>query len=167
MKKLVISLLVLVCLFSINVGANENEQNADLINNAVYEYYDDGSYMVTTLEYVNNDTNENTRAAGDYTVTGKKSATYYNGDDEIIWQVTVTGVFLIVPTNANMSGYCQSSTLSYVINSSSWHIYNKVEKAITNNACITCTMKRKYLGITTKTVDVDIHITCDSYGNLS
>ena len=165
MKKFVVILLACMFVFSISVSAASDTNGANVIGNV--EYFDDGSYIVTSLEYISDDSNTQTRAAGDYTVSGKKSATYYNGDDEIIWQVTVTGVFLIVPTNANMSGYCQSSKLSYVINSSSWHISNIVENEITNNAVISCTMKRKLLGITTKTVDVDLHITCDSYGNLS
>lgn len=166
MKKIVTYVLLFVFVFSFNVRANSNEKDENALNNVVYEYYDDGSYLVTTLEYVSIEYDSNSRAADDYTVTGRKSATYYNGDDSIIWQVTVTGVFLIIPSNVNLSGMCQSSTLSYVINSSTWHISNIVEQEITNNACISCTMKRKYLGITTKTVDVDLHIVCDGHGNM-
>lgn len=167
MKKIISILLVAVFAFSINVSAYNEELDVASLNDGVYEYFDDGSYLVTTFESVESQYNMNAKATGDYTVTGKKSATYYNSDDEVLWQVTVTGVFLIVPSDVNRSGYCQSSKLTYVINSSTWHISNIVEQEITNNACVSCTMKRKFLGITTNTVDVDLHIVCDAYGNMS
>lgn len=166
MKKIVAYVLLFVFMFSFNVSAFSNDKETIETNNAVYEYFDDGSYLVTTFEYVVSNQNLNSRAADDYTVTGSKSATCYDSNDSVLWQVTVTGVFLIIPSNVNLSGMCQSSTLSYVINNSSWHISNIVEQEITNNACISCTMKRKYLGITTKTVDVELHIVCDGHGNM-
>lgn len=171
MKKFIALLFVFVFMFTINVSASDSGLNADVDvqSNAVYEYFDDGSYLVTELKYIQNADVSQTgsKASGNYTVSGEKSAIYYNGDDEVIWKVTLTGSFLIVPSNSLESGDCQSATLTYKINDSAWHIYDIVEQVITNNACGFCTMKRKFLGVTTKTVDVDLYITCDYAGNLT
>lgn len=166
MKKIMMTLMVMLVLFSSNVYAFEGESLA-LNDNVSYEYFDDGSYIKTvTWCDENAQIQTGTRASDDYTVTGGRDVLYYDGDGNLDWKVTIVGVFLIVPSNVNLSGYCQEATLNHYIYDSSWHIYNKTATAITNNACGTCTMKRKFLGITTKTVDVDIYVTCDSYGNI-
>lgn len=167
MKRFILVLLVMLTVFSTTVFATDSPLET-VNNNVTYEYFDDGSYIKTVVR-IDTATIKpavDTRASDDYTVTGYKDAIYYDSNNNMDWQVTIEGVFLIVPSNVNMSGYCQTATLHHYIYDSAWHIYNKTATPITNNACGTCTMKSKFLGITTHTVDVDIHVTCDSYGNL-
>lgn len=170
MKKIVLVVMALLFVFPMNVFATDVGENAvPNTPSGTYEYFEDGSYMVTELEHLGSNllNQSNSKASDNYTVSGRRSVTYYNSDDEVIWQVTLTGTFLIVPSNSLESGDCLSATLTYKINDSAWHIYDIVEQEITNNACGFCTMKRKFLGITTKTVDVELYITCDYAGNLT
>mgnify|MGYP003295030947 CR=1 FL=1 len=168
MKRILVFIFALLFVFQIDVFASE-EKNELIDSNVKYEYFEDGSYLVIEFEYDKNSfqLQSGAKANENYTVTGHRTVTYYDGDDNLDWKVTITGVFLIVPTNSLDSGFCQSADLTYKIYDSSWHIYNIVEQEITNNACGSCTMKRKFLGITTKTVDVDIYVSCDYAGNLS
>lgn len=166
MKKILAFLLMFVFVLPINVYASESEMTLTTENIVQYEYFDDGSYLVISFIADQNNIILDSRASDDYIVSGGKVVSYFDGSDNLDWEVTLRGEFLVVPSNSSLSGLCQSATLTYEIYDSSWHIYDIVEQEITNNACGFCTMKRKLLGITTKTVDVDLYITCDSYGNL-
>lgn len=168
MKKIAF-LLMFVFLFSspFYVSANDVFEYSSSAEEVVY--FSDGSYMVTYIELDDDglDSSNQARATGNYEVGGTKAVEYYDTADNLDWKVKVAGVFLIVPSNSLQSGMCQSSDLTYNIYDSSWHIYNIVEQVITNNACGRCTMKSKFLGITTQTVNVEINLTCDYEGNLS
>ncbi len=168
MKKLTF-LLFFIFLFSSPFYASANDVFEFSSSSEDIMYFPDGSYMVTYLELDNNglDDSNHSRATGNYEVGGTKAVEYYDTADNLDWRVKVTGVFLIVPSNSLDSGMCKSSDLTYTIKDSSWHIYDIVEQEITNNACGFCTMKSKFLGITTHTVNVEIYITCDYAGNLS
>ena len=87
MKRIISSLITLLLVFSINVSATESTENVNVHVNpdAVYEYFDDGSYIVTELEYLGKQplNSSGSKASDDYIVSGRKSVSGYDSNDNI------------------------------------------------------------------------------------
>jgi len=155
-KNILVSLLltiaVMISCFSMPVHAAEEE----ITTSTVVEYFDDGSYLVTTItEEVNN-----SRAT---TKTGSKSIAYTNSDGETQWTYKVTGTF----SYTGSSSTCTAVSDSYTISNDNWHMSSHSCSKSGNKASGTVTMKYKVLGITTKTVSKDVSLTCSATGVLS
>ena len=173
MKRIFIFVLVLAVLCvsplystASNVVSTENNFNEIFIERI---NFDDGSYIITTL-VVENDVSDNansTRSDSEsYIKRAQRYAKGYDSNDELDWIVTLTGEFLVCPT-CPMSGQCQSSKLTAVYYDTSWGMYDVDERCMSNNAYGACSMKDKFLGITTKIVDLEMVLTCDRYGNIT
>lgn len=126
---------------------------------AKYEYFDDGSYMVTTIT---ESSSILTRASG--SKTASKTSTYHSGSGSALWSVTVTGSFSYTGSSAK----CTSSSVSANSYSSLWKINSK--SASKSGATAKATAKAyqynsngKYITSVTKTVG----LTCSINGNLS
>lgn len=127
---------------------------------AEYEYFDDGSYIVTTI------TEEPavSFARATSTKTASKTATYKSSSGASLWSVTVTGTFSYTGSSAT----CTSSSVSANSYSSSWKINSK--SASKSGATAKATAKAyqydsngKYITSATKTVS----LTCSVNGKLS
>ncbi len=148
----ILTVAVMISCFSMPVHAAEEE----IVTSTVIEYFDDGSYLVTTItEEVNN-----SRAT---TKTGSKTATHKNSDGETLWTYKVTGTF----SYTGSSSTCTAVSDSYTISNDNWHMSSHSCSKSGNKASGTVTMKYKVLGITTKTVSKDVSLTCSATGVLS
>ena len=149
MKKLISLALVIVLIFAsflmIPVSAKESDEN-EIVE---YEYLADGSYFVTTVRQ-----SEPTRG----TVSGNKTASYYNSSNNLIWAVTVYGSF-------TYSGYSATATsasgaVDYYVTGASL----VSREAYTSGASAVAKATVSYLGYErTRTVT----LTCDRNGILS
>ncbi len=158
MKKFVIVLLSIVILMSyINVGAFATTNPTESNSNSSIIYLNDGSYIVITMIQCS----DFSRAAN--TKTGKKTITYYGGDDEIQWTATLLGTFSYNGSSAT----CTNATISYSINNSIWDITTANASKSNNKAIGNVTAKRYFLGVPVQTVEQTTTITCSANGTLS
>lgn len=136
---------------------NASETNGSTVSTTI-EYFDDGSYMVTTIE------ESTTPRVSELTKTGSKTLNYYNPDDELVWKYVLTGKFYVV---MNVSAECIESTYSYTIYDDSWSLTAHNNYCSANVAHGTATFKKKVLFITTSTQNIEETLTCDLRANLT
>lgn len=154
MKKTFIFVLTLVMLFSCVFAASAAEQvDSDVITEI--EYFEDGSYAVTTLEIF-----ESARATN--TKTGSKTKTHYSSNGSVNFSVTLTASFSYTGSSAT----CTSATAAKSISDSAWTVTTSTSRSgRTGTANYTGT--QKVLGVTFATVDGSITISCSNTGVLS
>ena len=117
MKKLMALLLSLVTVLSMTCVAFAGEMpTTSNTYPAEYEYFDDGSYIVTTIT---ESSSILTRASG--SKTASKTSKYYSSSGSALWSVTVTGSFSYTGSSAK----CTSSSVSANSYSSLWKINSK------------------------------------------
>ncbi|MBR4021626.1 MAG: hypothetical protein IKI94_03355 [Ruminococcus sp.] len=127
----------------------------DYVLSTVYEYFEDGSYSVTTItEYSNLRAN---------TKTASKTYTHKTSDNDVLWSYKITGTF----SYTGSSSSCTSVSDSYTISNDNWHMSSHSCSKSGNTAYGTVTMKYKILGITTNTISKDLSLTCSATGTLS
>lgn len=150
MKRLIsmLTLIAMLILFA-PIYASAEQNNGETV------YFEDGSYIVTTITEVQS------RAAKGK--SGTKTSTYYVDDGTARWKVTLSGSF----TYDGSSATCTSSSCSVIIYNNSWYTISKSASKSGNTAFGSATMGYKVLGITTNQVTRDISLTCDKDGNLS
>ncbi|MBE5929805.1 MAG: hypothetical protein E7268_01940 [Lachnospiraceae bacterium] len=124
------------------------------------ETLDDGSYfLITITEDISSCDTRSTQ-----TKSGSKCMTYYDADNNALWDFTVYGTFQFIPGS---SAGCVSSSYSINIYDSSWeNSYASASKS-GNQAIGDATFKKKVLNITTNIEDVHLVLTCSAYGTLS
>ena len=148
----ILTIAVMISCFSMPVHAAEEK----VVISTVVEYFDDGSYLITTItEEVNN-----SRAS---VKSETKTSTYSNSDGETQWTYTVTGTF----SYTGSSSTCTAVSDSYTISNDNWHMSSHSCSKSGNKANGTVTMKYKVLGITTNTISRDVTLTCSATGVLS
>lgn len=125
-------------------------------------FYDDGSTLTISPVYVTSE--QSLARAAAKTVSGGKDATYKDSDGNLEWKYTLSGTFSYVP---GVSSTCTSATYKNNIYDDSWSFSDGSATKSGNKAIGKGTYVKKFLFITTKTCNVDISITCDTYGNLS
>ena len=163
MKKFLFILFALtLCLLSVNLKQPKVAANTSIEGELVStttEVYDDGSYLVT--EYYVDKENPKTRS-NEYSVTHTKSSNYYSASNKLLWTFRLYGTFSIVE---GVSCVATSSSYDDIIENSAWHFSNGNSYCSGNQVFGSGTFKHKLLGITTKTIETNIHIECDTYGN--
>ena len=122
---------------------------------AEYEYFDDGSYIVTTITE-----SSFVFARASRSKTGSKTAKYYSSSGSALWSVTVTGTFSYTGASAK----CTSSSVSANSYSSSWKINSK--SASKSGASATATATAKYNDSSTYK-SLSVTLTCKANGVLS
>lgn len=158
MKKTIsIIFVVLSMLFSVLLSFPANAQLMIVETNSYIEYYEDGSYSITTIKQ------SPVARASTYVVTGEKIVDLYNSSDELQWTYILIGKFSVA---YGESVVCTSSTFTHEIYNSGWSLTAHNNTYRNNIACGTATFKKKVLFITTNTYDVDAEIGCDVYGNV-
>ena len=165
MKK-IIGVVCLLFVFSIStnqtVSANGNNLLDDfvLVSNET-EYFEDGSYIVyETLEQKN----DVVLLSTSYYKTGKRYVTNYDSNNNIQWVYTLSAEYWI---EEGISVTCTKADYSTTINNSNWKFSDGATTYSGNTAYGKGKFTHKVLFITTKTETIDIHLSCDSYGNLS
>lgn len=160
MKKFISILLISVCLIVAtipSISANEEVDHSLFEITTYTEYYDDGSYTVTTIRQ------SPVARASVYQTTAEKNVHLYNSSDELQWTYTLIGTFLVT---YGESSVCTNSTYSYIIYNDSWSLTAHNNSYYGNIAAGTATFKKKVLFITTNTHDIDAEVGCDIYGNV-
>ena len=150
MKRLFLMITIcamLLCMVPLTAQASENT--------VTVEYFDDGSYLVTTISSID---------ARILTKVSTKTREYYSADDVIQWKMTVTGEFLYDGTTCNCT-YASGTTTIYA--TSLWGKNSDSASYSGNSGTYTVVFNRKFMGITTNTVTQVLTITCDENGNVS
>ena len=167
MRKIIICLTLIVCLFSFlgmpisAVAAVDGsfQEPAGLIEvSKETQYFEDGSYLVTTVKATP------TARASTYTQNGTKEVVLYNSSNEVQWNYYLTGTFTV---EAGVSVVCTNSTYSYNIVNTSWSLSSHNNYYSNNIAYGEATFKKKVLFITTNTHDIEIYVACDVNGVIS
>lgn len=122
------------------------------------EYFEDGSYLVTTIKETP------TPRATVYSKSGSKDVILYNQDDEIQWIYSLIGTYTI---ETGVSVVCTNSTFTYTIYVDKWSLTEHNNWYSGNVAYGTAVFKKKVLFITTSTQNLDGAVACDVYGVIS
>lgn len=150
MKIVLSTLLVIALMFaSVSVAKASN----DTVNSITY--YDDGSYVITIINYAI------TKSSS--TVSGSKTSTYYRSDGIKAFSLTVYGTFSYDGTNPAV---CSNSSYSHDIYQNDWSLKSASATKIGNTVTVTGTFIRKELGITVDTKTRTVSLSCDRNGNL-
>ena len=163
MKRLVavfLTLIIFAGAFACPVYAENSEtalQTNEIIISQSVEYFDDGSYAVTTISQ------PEIALAASGTKVGYKSVDYFNSDDVKQWTATIHSKFTYTGTAA--TAYSQYT--SYTIYNSAWKLKAESSSASGSKATGNFTFKYYLLGVPVKTQDVSVTISCSPTGVLS
>jgi len=140
------------------IQAEETTGSAELYETgSTVEYFEDGSYTVTTVR------ESPTARSKSYVKVGEKTIDLYNSDNELQWTYKLIGKFRV---DEGVSVVCTESTYTSDIYVKSWSLTAHNNYTRNNLAFGTATYKKKVLFITTSTQDVDASIGCDINGNV-
>ncbi len=160
MKKILTLVLAIVCMISAMIPTAYADEVNGFETNSYTEYYEDGSYTVTTVTAVKQNA---TARSSSYVVVGRKFVDLYNSDDELQWQYKLIGEFQVVE---GVSVVCISSTYESDIYDDNWSLKEHSNSYEDNFAYGTAVYKKKVLFITTNTYNVNAELGCDRYGNV-
>jgi len=150
MKKRILALslaLLLIFLTSLPVHATADTRTSTII-------YPDGRTITITLRTI--------QARASNTITGQKTIeSRINGVLE--WSAVLTAQF----EYNGQSATCTSANCAVFIVDESWHEVSNVTTRSGATATTSLVISRKLLGITVKTINETITLTCDKNGNLS
>lgn len=159
MKKIIAFVLSAVIIIdilpTISANAECNSTESEIF------YYDDGSYAVITITYgLASNVEVNTSKS---IKSGSKTFSYYDDSGALKWTATLTASF----TYDGSTSSCTSANCTVTIYDSDWYVISNNSGYTGNTATANVTMRRRYLGVTVKTVPVTITLSCDANGNLS
>lgn len=153
-----------------NIGDND-EVNV-VVNEDGSKVYDngDGTFTIvsaiTVTEVADTDTAVTSSTQSTSTakkVCGNVSAINVDNTGAVRWRYTLYGYFAYIDGETS---YCTDTHYTIEIDDNSWHLTSG-NAYIQGNTCYgTGKMEFKVLFITTKTVLIDLHISCDVNGNL-
>lgn len=149
---IIMSLAVFFNCFALPAGAVNEEKT---ISTSI-EYFDDGSYLVTTLTEETTNSRANTK-------TGNKTYTHIDSNGNTSWTYKITGTFSYTGSTST----CTAVSDSYTISNDNWHMSSHSCSKSGNTANGTVTMKYKVLGITANTITRNISLSCSASGTLS
>jgi len=139
--------LLFTCVFPANAAVQPTSEE-DII------YLDNGDYIkVYTVTY-------NIRATN--TCSGQKVYDYYDANDVLCWKAVLTATFTYTGTSAA----CTGGNCRVTIYDNTWHEISNVTTIQGNAATTALSMDRKVLGLTVRSEDCTIRLTCDKYGIL-
>lgn len=159
MKKLIAFFISLSLLFVFCSTTFATTSLTETSTNSSVEYLDDGTYIITTIEEANNSYSTFATTIKD----GNKTITYYNANNEMMWMATLSATF----NYTGSSSTCTIANISYSTYDSNWEITSATATKSANKAIGNITAKHYFLGITTKTVERTLTLTCSADGTLS
>ncbi len=143
---------------------NEPLSEPLVVNSSPIIYLEDGSYITTELREEIFVVNDSVLRSESLTKKGSKTVTYRDSNGNVDWEYILSGEFAFVE---GVSAICTNATYTVHIYNDDWSFSNGSATKSSNVAYGVGTFKKKLLFITTKTVNIDISITCDVNGNLS
>lgn len=153
---LLFSVLILVSVLVCPAYATQNE-TPEVSTETVTEYFDDGSYLVTTIS------SSEISTMSVAIKSGSKSTHYYNSDGKELWVVTVNGTF----SYNGASATCTASSTSYAIYDSIWKLKSASASKSGGNAIGNFTLKCYFTFVPVKTEEVTVTLNCSKSGVLS
>lgn len=166
MKKflsIILTTVILVSLFSFNASAVSYDKSAtnEIVISETTEYFEDGTSITTTItQYVNNIST----LATTKTVSGSKTRTVKNADNEVLYKFKINGTFSVT---VGVSATCTAVSCSASDLASGWSLDSSITSKSGNTANAMGIFKKKVLLITTQTVETPIALSCDANGVLS
>ncbi len=151
MKKLTSILLTAITLILTTCFSTNAIKPSEVID---IEYFDDGSYIVVTIEEVSSTKGSKTKTKNYY---------FHNSNEVLQWKATLTASFTYNGSTAS----CTSASASYVIYDNSWHNTQSTASKSGATATGNFTFKHYVLGIPTKTINKTLTLTCDRNGNIT
>lgn len=167
MKKHSFSILlafILVFTLTPNVFAT-NYIELDSNHTTEYIYLDNGSYITITI--ITQDVSAlslESATSASVTKTGSKIVTCNDKNGNLEWKYTLFAEYSVVE---GVSATCTSATYTPTIYDSAWSFSNGNVTKSGNAAYGVGTFKEKFLLVTIDTVNIDISLSCDAYGNIS
>ena len=163
MKKFLFIIFALaLCLFTISIEKPEvsanTENKGELISSEI-EYLEDGSYLIK--EYYTNNEAMNTRS-NVRSVLHTITVTQYSATDQVLWIYELVGGWYV---EDGVSVVANSSVFHITINNNSWSFHDGEATYAGTIVHGGGNFKFKVLGVTIKTVYIDLNIECDIYGN--
>lgn len=163
-----IALTLSVCLAggAQNVSVSAATLTDDKTTTTTCEYFDDGTYLVTTITMSPSsvDMNTSSTASTSSTRTGNKCSTLVNSDNEPLWSATVHGTF----TYDGKTSKCTNASVSSYFSAEHWYYDSSYATKSGNTATGSVTGKFLLLGgIPTATRTITVSLSCDKNGNLS
>ncbi len=149
---LFLALVMLGGIFALPVSAAPAVETSE----TTVEYFEDGSYIVTTIT-------ENSRGARSSTKSGSKSTHYYNSKDEEQWVATIHGTF----SYDGYSATCTGAYTSHTIYNSAWKLKSSSSEKSGNQAIGHFVFKYYLLGVPINTIEKTVVLTCSPNGVLS
>lgn len=166
MKNFLIAIILILTTLStttLHVLAVEADPNASYRNDGyTIIQYDDGSIL--TILPIEVQENEVSTYASANTKTASRRAYFEDASGNLEWEYTLTATFSYVN---GVSSSCTNAYYTHNIYGSSWSFSDGSATASGNTAIGKGKFVEKFLLITIKTYNVDISITCDTYGNLT
>ncbi len=163
-KTLVIISTLFIFFFTLVVKPNvvmAESTNDEVLVSEETVYEDDGSYTVTVIyqTVINKNTRTNV-----YQTSGKKLVTKYSAVNTVLWEYTLHAGFTVYEGDyaAGISAFYYTD-----INSSSWKFSDGNATYQSNYARGVGVFKFSPLSVTLQTVNIDIYMYCDEYGNIS
>ena len=128
-------------------------------------YYEDGSYTVITIaEDFSSAPRSSARVMNTAGVkSGSKTFSHYSDGGVLAWAATLSASFQYNGTSAT----CTAASCSVSISNSAWYLISKSTSQSGNTATAEVSMGRKLLGVTVRTINCTITLSCDANGNLS
>ncbi len=152
MKKLIslLSVILMIAVLCPNTAFAEEK----VVTDSTIEYFEDGSYIVTELS----ESTVTTFAA--QTKSSYKVSHFYNSNNVKEWTVRLDAAFSYTGSSAT----CTSAKTSYTIYNDAWKVTSAVPSKSGNKATGTFTVKKYLLGVSIKTVNRTLTITCSNTG---
>lgn len=145
--------LSLVMCFSLPFSVLAQSTN---VSNTEVQYFEDGSYLVTTTE-------DSISLFSSGSKTHTKTSVFYENDDEKQWSVTLKSSF----TYTGSSATCTNASVSYTIYDSAWKVKEANASKSGRTAKGDFLVKKYFLGIITYTLPITLITTCDNNGNIT
>ena len=124
---------------------------------SLYDYYDDGSYILIEKEC----SSQKTKALG--SKSGSKQYKYYSAADELQWIVTLSADFTFNGTTSSCTYVREPKVEVYA---GKWSAVSKSASKVGNVATGKVEMKKGGLFIS-KSIPVTVTLSCDKNGNLT
>ncbi len=163
-KPILLSLLMLFMLLATPFRA-EAAVSGDTSDNSKITYFEDGSYLVTTIT----DEEGSKKPSGvqtfatSTTVTKSKTANYYNADGKVMWYLKVTGSFTYNGTTSK----CNSAAVTAESNVSTWKLSKRSAARGESTAYASATAKQYMAGVVIKTISDIVSLHCSPTGVFS
>ena len=164
MKKMILSVFVLPIALLINAlsvhAVEKIPYDAQAGSEASVVYFDDGSRLVISPVYETKDGSSIKTAAN--IVTRSREAYFEDSDGNMEWKYTLTATFSY---NYGVSSTCTNASYTQTVYDNKWTFSDGSAERAGNTAYGKGHYVKKWFFVTKET-DIDISLSCDTYGNV-